>query len=113
MRYRIANYLVEMLGGPTVANEEPESYRAQILLFDWGDNKKRGVIKFHEVSPLPDDHRTDDGTIIMHMPINMLANAVDILRNENPVYVEWKKTHVRPRLTTYLEPVGEGEQNSG
>ena len=93
MRFRISNYLVELYGGERKPDEPnpSEGYRAQILLFDWGNNKRRSVVRFFDEGPIPEDYRQEDGLIAIHMPTSMLANTVDILRNENPVFLEWRK----------------------
>lgn len=48
------------------------------------------------------------GDIIrMHLPSAMFQNVLDILRNEQPVYIYWAQN--RGFLSTSKEPVGEGE----
>jgi hypothetical protein len=48
-----------------------------------------------------------DGIIKMNLPSEMFENVVDILRNEEPVYIQF--VHGHGVLQTSLEPVGEGE----
>jgi hypothetical protein len=111
MRFRISNYLVEIYGGDSSVTDatDPETFRAQILLFDFNGNKRRACVRFYDGDTLPADQRDDAGFVTMHLPASMIPSTVDVLRNENPVYIEWKKDQKGPRLTTYLEPVGEGE----
>jgi hypothetical protein len=45
--------------------------------------------------------------ILMHLPSPMFQSVLDILRNENPVYICWAQG--RGFLSTSNEPVGEGE----
>lgn len=111
MRFRISNYLIEIYGGDARITDasDPDTFRAQILLFDFNGNKRRAAIRFYDGDTFPADARNEAGFVTLSLPASMLMNTVDVLRNENPVYLEWKKGQPGPRLTTYLEPVGEGE----
>ncbi len=45
----------------------------------------------------------------VYYPIEAFPDALDILRNEKPVSLTFEKTSGYARITTGLEPVGEGE----
>ncbi len=65
-----------------------KSTRANINLLDSGGDI-RAVIKFYdEGSSVRDDYQTKE-IIWMHLPASMLNSVVDVLRNEEPIFVHF------------------------
>ncbi len=79
--------------------------RAQIQLSD--ESNVLGWVRFHDKGmPFPADSETG-GKIMMHLPSEMLAGVIDILRNEKPINYYFVSGHAF--LGTSSEPIGEGE----
>ncbi len=49
----------------------------------------------------------EDGVVNMYLPLSMLQSVLDILRNECPLCIYF--VDGRAILSTFMEPVGEGE----
>lgn len=67
-----------------------------------------GKIKFHD-GPLPPDAQEKGGAIVMHLPHGMLADVVDLLRNESPIYFAFHEG--RAVLGTGVEEVGTNDEH--
>jgi hypothetical protein len=57
----------------------------------------------------PADQINANGVYALYMPYSSLANVIDTLRNEKPLYLYWASPAGYGYLTTSFEPVGEGE----
>ncbi|MEO0469372.1 MAG: hypothetical protein AAF206_07125 [Bacteroidota bacterium] len=105
---QINTYSARLNGGPHGA---PGKLRGHIHLFG-ANNKMIGIIYFHETGTnVPTD--TNDGLLHMHLPIAQYTATVDLLRNEDPVYIKYVGNSLGNDpfvfLYTNQEPVGEGE----
>lgn len=69
-----------------------------------------GSVTFHEAgATIPADSESG-GVIRAHMPWNMFASVLDVLRNEKPIYF-YRHTNGHAYLgTSGWEAVGEGEE---
>ncbi len=100
----IKQYAVRFHGGPKA---QGTGMRAQVHLFGV-DNRLIGEIHFMDDGLLlPED--VSEPRLIMALPVSMLDNVVDLLRNEGPVFIEWQAKIDNVYLGTSQEPVGEGE----
>jgi len=80
--------------------------RAQIQLMD--GSTVLGWVRFHDRgAPFPEDSKTGD-KIVMHLPSDMLAAVIDVLRNEKPIKYYFASNHAFLG-TAGPETVGEGE----
>jgi hypothetical protein len=105
-KYDVAYYA----GGKNAAGYP---YRAVIGLRNESDGLI-GAAYFHHngtTMPVADTQRAS-GYISCHYPAEEYARVLDILRNEQPVYVEFE-AHLgnMANIRTSAEPVGEGEQS--
>jgi hypothetical protein len=57
----------------------------------------------------PPDQINANGVYGIYMPYSSLANVIDTLRNEKPLYLYWASAAGYAYLSTSSEPVGEGE----
>lgn len=94
----IKTYDLSIWAGPKTAN-----MRSSIHLYD--EKGTIGVLAFVEDGPIPASVVT--GTPIGYYPVARYADAVDMLRNEKPVYLVVNGDDVQ--LSTAQEPAGEGE----
>jgi hypothetical protein len=102
MTTQIKNYHVLFYGGP----EGYQTNRAQISLY--GPNGKTAAyLRFNDPGMTFEDDYQDNGIIRMHLPSNSFENVLDVLRNEEPVFIYFAQG--RGFLSTSKEPVGEGE----
>jgi len=98
----IHTYRVSMFGGA----DGRGGVRAQIWLGDeHGD--RIGTINFYDEGRALPPHEPA-AVVSMHMPIGLLAETVDLLRNERPVLIRSTAEHAI--LTTLEEEVGEGDE---
>lgn len=108
--YKIENYFIEFLGSN--ASCEDKELRARILLFSSQIEGVAAEFKFYPLIQLwmkQDQVKRGKPAIIGHMPIEALPSIIDVLRNEEPIYVVWLEASQQASLRTRLEPVGEGE----
>ena len=106
----IKKYDIYYFGGGK--NTSGYEYRA-IIGLRRDDGSLIGGAYFHrDPTTMPDtDNLTSSGYLWIHYPWEDFPRVLDILRNEEPVFVQyvgggWK----HGSITTSLEPVGEGEQ---
>lgn len=104
MTTEIVTYNILFFGSP----EGFRTKRAQIALH--GDNGIAGYIHFHDQGMAFEADREDEGVVHMQMPSSMLAPVVDMLRNEEPLYLYF--SHGKSFLSTSFEAVGEGEEEA-
>ena len=102
MAHTIGSYSVLFYGSPSGY----QTNRAQIQLKDT-NNKVVAWIRFNDPGQLFEDDYENNGIIRMHLPSAMLDNVIDVLRNEEPVYIYFAAN--RAFLGTSSEPIGEGE----
>jgi hypothetical protein len=112
--YQIKEYMVELLGTSAVA--EDQDLRAKVLLFSEDRKHLVGELRFYQPPKLwmkSDqliDTKRKKPKLIGHMSIQQLPSVVDVLRNEDPIYILWLDKQNQISLRTYLEPAGEGEK---
>jgi hypothetical protein len=98
----VESYSILFYGGP----EGYQTNRAQIQLSD-AQGKTLAWVRFSDPGMAFQNDYETGGIIRMHMPSTMFANVLDVLRNEDPVYIYFAQD--RGFLGTSKEPVGEGE----
>jgi hypothetical protein len=106
---KIYGYGITVYGGEQGVND----CRAKIVL--WPERVDQqvertplGAIRFYDPGMgMPQDGESGRGEILMHLPTRFLRNVIDILRNEEPVYINYHNQTAW--LITSEEPVGEGE----
>ena len=102
MATKISKYHVIVYGGP----EGYQTNCAQIALY--GSNGKTvAYVRFNDPSMVFESDYESSDIIRMHLPSAMFENVLDLLRNEDPVYIYF--VNDRGFLSTSKEPVGEGE----
>ena len=108
---RVFSYKIEYYGGGR--NTHP--YRAMITFHgteEYPDSHMvTGAAIFHRdpVTMPTEDDKTSSGFISCHLRWEDYPSVVDLLRNEQPVYVMYSDQSRMARLTTLEESVGEGE----
>ncbi len=107
----IKKYNISYYGGGN--NSKNYSYRA-IIGLRRADNSSIGAAYFHrDPSTLPDtDAISSSGYIYVHYNEADLPQIVDMLRNEDPVYVRYVPGWNMASINTSQEPVGEEELGS-
>lgn len=101
----IKNYAVRFHGGPKGSGTD---IRAQIHLFDT-TNRMIGWVSFYDRGyDLPEDEKTEDH-LVVSMYTEVMQSVIDMLRNEEPIYLAWQPKIKNCYLGTGQEPVGEGE----
>ncbi len=104
----IKNYSIRFNGGPIVADANPK-VRSSIHLFD-KSSKMVGYISFYEEgADIPKDQATP--YVSMNLPVSLLHSVIDVLRNENPIYLVWHEHFSHAYLSTTQEPTGEGPED--
>lgn len=102
MATRITDYHILFYGSP----DGYQTNRAQIALYG-PDGRTAAFVRFNDPGQSFENDYENGGIIRMHLPSTMFANALDVLRNEQPVYIYFAQN--RGFLSTSKEPVGEGE----
>ncbi|MCI4670086.1 MAG: hypothetical protein MRZ79_18255 [Bacteroidia bacterium] len=100
----IKNYAVRLNGDLTGSGD---FLRAQIHLFDV-ENKLAGIFNFYDTAGGMAGS-AQNSIIKTSMHIDRLADVVDLLRNEKPIYLGWRGEGEKAFISTSQEPVGEGE----
>jgi hypothetical protein len=103
---KIAKYRVAFHGSA----DGFQNSRAKIRVFKAGGFLAQnflGEIRFHDPGMTFGHDSEASGVIIMNLPSAMLANVLDVLRNEKPVFLHFKSGHAF--LRTGAEPAGEEE----
>ncbi|MDY6930918.1 MAG: hypothetical protein SVJ22_03250 [Halobacteriota archaeon] len=98
----VKSYSILFYGSP----QGYQTNRAQIQL-SGSDGKTLAWIRFNDPGMFFENDYESNGIIRMHLPSAMFQNVLDVLRNEEPVYIYF--TQNRGFLSTSKEPVGEGE----
>jgi hypothetical protein len=107
--FEIIKYDVSYYAGGKNTNDYP--YRA-IIGLRRADNSLIGAAYFHrDPATLPDtDQRNDAGYIYCHYLDDDFPRVLDLLRNEQPVFVRYVAGSWNiASIVTSMEPVGEGE----
>ncbi len=82
--------------------------RARIGLRE-GTEPVGSIVFYKEGHDIPDDEVSESGYIHMHLPFNMYAAVLDILRYEKPIKFEYNVLEEMAFFGTDWEPVGEAE----
>lgn len=112
--YKVENYFVEFLGSNPSSDDK--ELRARILLFSSQIKGVAAELRFYPLIQLwmkqdaLKESAPGKSALIGHMPIDALHSVIDVLRNEQPIYVVWLEASQQVSLRTHLEPVGEGER---
>lgn len=87
--------------------------RGDVMIFLCHQGTYRGVIRFYPDGTVlpPGSHDSANGQVTIHLNVSQFESVVDVLRNEEPVYV-YGSTNWNFLLTS-LEPVGEEEGRGG
>lgn len=104
MSTEVKDYHILFYGSP----EGYQTNRAQIALYD-PNGETAAFVRFNDpemYASFEDDYERD-GIIRMHLPSSMFENVLDVLRNEEPIFVYFAQG--RGFLGTSKEPVGEKE----
>lgn len=99
---QVKDYHVLFYGSPAGY----QTNRAQIALFGT-DGSALAYVRFNDPGMFFESDSQAGGTIRMHLPSAMFESVLDVLRNEEPVYVYFAQN--RGFLGTSKEPIGEGE----
>lgn len=99
----IGSYSVLFYGSPSGY----QTNRAQIQLKD-KNGQVAAWVRFNDPGQFFENDYESGGIIRMHLPSTMFQNVIDVLRNEDPVYIYF--TAGRAFLGTSAEPIGEGER---
>ena len=102
MATQIGKYHILFYGSPSGY----QTNRAQIALYD-KKGKPVAYIRFNDPGMFFENDYVQNGIIRMHLPSHMFQNVLDVLRNEEPIYIYFASG--RAFLGTSTEPVGEGE----
>ena len=97
----INTYQTHLYGG---SGHGQLGWRAVILLKD-ASNQIVGRIYFTDSAP--ESGSVSNGIILLYYSSEMLANVLDLLRNEKPMYIYYDITGAY--LSTSNEPTGDGE----
>jgi hypothetical protein len=103
---KVARYRIRFYG----SSDGFEDSRARITLYKSQTLRSQdilGFISFHDLGMTFHDDAKVGNIIIMHLPSAMLANVLDVLRNEKPIDFSFEAGHAF--LGTSAEPVGEAE----
>ena len=98
----VQSYSVFYYGG----SEGYANARSQITLVG-SSNSPLALIRFYDEKMQPPADEVLNNVINMYLPSAALINVLDILRNEKPVYIDFRQN--RGLLMTAQEIVGEGE----
>lgn len=99
---QVSDYHIIIYGGP----DGYQTNRAQIQL-SGTDGKTLAWVRFNDEGMTFENDYEDGGIIRMHLPSEMFLPTLDILRNEDPVFIDFRQN--RGFLSTSKEPIGEGE----
>jgi len=102
MTVKIEKYHILFYGGP----EGYASSRSMILMYD-DEGRMSACLRFCDPGMVYENDSEKDGVVYMHIPSHMFSAVVDVIRNEEPLYVYF--AFGRGFLSTSMEPVGEGE----
>ena len=102
--YHITSYLCRQY------SYNKQGLTAVIFLYD-ASNTNRGVARFYpDGTHIPEaSENTSMGIINIGLPISRFTSFVDILRNEEPIYLRYESP-TNTFLQTLLEPTGEEEE---
>jgi hypothetical protein len=98
----VTNYSILVYGGP----DGYQTNRSQIALFGI-NGTVLAYVRFNDPQMAFEADYMADGIIRMHLPSTMFQSVLDILRNEEPLYIYFAQN--RGFFGTSSEPVGEGE----
>lgn len=88
----------------------PKSYEGKRLMNLVGDFGKAILWFFPSGSSLPDNSkRSNQNMFDIYYSIDDWEAVLDVLRNEKPVYFNYRDTNNAAQIYTGKEPVGEGE----
>jgi hypothetical protein len=102
MAKKVKKYHILFYGGPNGY----QTNRAQIQL-SGTDGKTLAYLRFNDPDMAFESDYMSGGIIRMHLPSTMFCNVLDVLRNEEPMYIYFAQN--RGFLSTSKELVGEGE----
>jgi hypothetical protein len=102
MSHQITDYHVLFYGSP----DGYQNNRAQIALYG-NDGQTKAYVRFHDEGHSFPNDSVVAGRIVMHLPSSQFGNVIDVLRNEDGIYIYFVAG--RAFLGTAKEPIGEGE----
>jgi hypothetical protein len=101
MTIEVKQYHIAFYGGPKGFHHN----RAQIALFG-EDGQAKAFLRFNDPSDGVEPDSEEDGIIRMHFPTTLFPDVLDVLRNEQPVYIYFGQG--RGFLSSAPEPAGIG-----
>lgn len=109
--HRIIRYDVDLYSSRTTTNVTPSTSMARVLLFD--ANNVRALASFHaDGTSLDPPTVTASGYVYLHFNISQMDTVLEILRQEDPVWV-FEFGAGTAGLAVGGEPVGEEEGSKG
>ena len=90
---RITHYRISIYG-----SKDGDGTSRAIVTLQNGNNTV-GTIRFIDPGlPIPEDRQSR--TILMHLPLSLLASVIDVLRNESPMMIDFVSTAAVLRRAT-------------
>lgn len=107
-QFKIDGYALRLWSSRPTTNLSPNTAVAGIYLYE-GDKYRGYVYFFPDGTPLnPPIHHSADGRIFLHFNLSQFHPTMELLRNEDPIYIYYMSpTHAA--LRSGKEPVGEEE----
>ena len=84
-------------------------HNRRMLAYLYQNDNRIAIVFFQDDLKAP--HTDKDGQICVYYRMEDLHSVIDMLRNENPIFLHYSENQkfTRAFLTTSKEPVGEGE----
>ena len=93
--------------------ESKHKYPSALIKCYYGENYVLQLSFYQDGTKLPQNHYDKRNKLVyLRYPLSMYVHAMDILRNEKPVFFEYSQELNQGFLRTGLEPVGEGEYDA-
>ncbi len=117
--YELASYAVSLIAGE--AEREPTMRPAATIHGRPKPGQSESEVAiylrfYRSAAPVPPNSRSEnaDGSrlYMLSYRYDQLANAIDILRNEKPIFFKYDEEAATGYLATTDEPVGEGERDT-
>lgn len=110
----MSNFITSPIDNYKVVLYGEDANAGDLVAFIHCYNKGSNVVTcefYKEGSPLP-DNRNKGGRVGLAYPWTRFYTMVDVLRNEKPLYFGFLESTKVGYISTHLEPVGEGDDQS-
>lgn len=84
-------------------------WRSYIHFSDPNGKYIGGIYFYDDDQPPPNNDGYSNNYLFMFLPASHFSRILDILRNEKPLQFTYNSGAMKTSLSTYAEPVGEGE----